>query len=167
MKQRIFLVAAFSLLAIATGDAAAQTAQMTPAIRGLPSQTRPDPATIARVDPVKALQDQIAELKAQVAALKQANDALAAKVQTLDSGLGQVVIQNVTQAKQINDLSSQLSGVSTKLATHRHSYKYEHVEFMNTHFVTEVGGIGSADKKDLASYINGEPLLSGTTGPAE
>jgi hypothetical protein len=167
MRQRIFAAAALSLLAIAMGDVAAQTARPMPTVQGLPAQAKQVPATIARVDPLRALQDQVAELKAQVATLKQANETLAAKVQALDGGLGQVVTQNVTQAKQINDLSSQISGVSTKLVNHRHPYKYTRVDHYTHKFVTEVGGIGEDDKKELASQITGQPEVNGTTGPAE
>jgi poly-gamma-glutamate synthesis protein (capsule biosynthesis protein) len=87
-------------------------------------------------------------------------DALAARVQAVDSGLGQVVTQNVAQAKQISDVSS-------RLASHRHSYTYLDVGWTNEYFVKESGGIGSADKKSLASYVSSKTQQTGTTGPAQ
>jgi septal ring factor EnvC (AmiA/AmiB activator) len=115
---------------------------------------------IARADPVKLLQDEIAQMKQQIAQLQQANQALAARVQAVDSGLGQVVTQNVAQAKQISDVSS-------RLASHRHSYTSLDVGWTNEYFVKESGGIGSADKKSLASYVSSKTQQTGTTGPAQ
>lgn len=167
MSRGIFAAAALSLLAVASGNAAAQTARPVTTMHSLPPQSGAVPATISRVDPLRALQDQVAELKAQVAALKQANDALAAKLQTVDGGLGQVVTQNVTQAKQINDLSQQISGVSTKLANHRHAYKHSRVDFRSESFVTESGGVTSSDKKALGTVITATADDKYMTDPAE
>jgi hypothetical protein len=167
MNQTLFRGALLALLAIASNPAAAQSVQSMQTPRALPAQVRPDPNTIARVDPMRALADQVAELRKEVAALKQANEALAARVQSLDSGLGQVVTQNVSQNKQLGDLSSQLSGVSSKLANHRHAFKYKWIEFHTDSFVKESGGVASDDKMGNAAVITGTYNVDSQTEPAQ
>lgn len=159
--------ALLALLFIASLPAVAQNVQALQTPRALPAQARPAPATIERVDPVRALQDQVAQLRKELAALKQANEALTAKVQSLDNGLGQVVTQNVTQAKQINDLTSQLGGVSTKLANHRHAFTYQRLKFHTDSFVKESGGVTSDDKVGNAAVIDGSYDVKAETEPAQ
>ena len=166
MGNRYIWLSTLALLATAAGYAAAQSARPMPALQSLPTQTQPRP-DIARVDPMRAMHDQMADLKAQVAALKQANETLAARVQSLDAGLGQVLTQNVTQAKQIADLTSQLGSVSTKLANHRHPFKYARISYHSQAFVTDVGGIGSKDKYENGAVITGTTDVTSTTEPAQ
>jgi len=155
------LAAACVVAALSQGEAVhaqvpAARLQPTPSAAPAPaSQLRMTPGAAAAltVNPLQ-LQAYVEALKKQVAQLLQDNAALKAKLQQIDTGLGQVVTTNVVQAQQINSTNGRIDQLTAQFKSHKHTFAHTQVDFTTKQFVTE--SHVSGDKYGLATVITNE-----------
>ena len=137
-----------------------------------------DPSALTKYDPAKdvgKLLKAVAELQAEVSALKAANAALEAQVKNMDEAMGKQFLSNLAQTKKLDalvisnagldTLKSNFATLSSTFATHTHTVPDSTATYVNREVVTNSHATGD-DYTTIGSVTQVKTLVRISSTPS-